>query len=322
MKRAFVAGMLLALCGLGARDGQAQGAMVRGQVLDEQGRPLAGVKVELQYLGKERQTFVRTTSDKGAFVQVGLPSGPYTLQYTKDGYLPLATRTTISAGGLNEVPTEIMKLAPKAVAAPAAEGPAPEADVAKEVQEAYAKAMEAVSASRLDEAEALFKQILEGAPDLAVARYNLGYIHSRKKDWPSAEAEFRRVIELQPDRSDAYSALAVVYEATGRRREAVELLSVASSRFERDAAFQYSSGIVYLNGGDSALAEAALQKALEVDPSKVEARYYLGTLAVGGGRTEEAVAHLQAYLSLSGQNPQNLETARKLLEALKKPAKP
>jgi thioredoxin-like negative regulator of GroEL len=315
--------MLLALCGLGARDGLAQGAMVRGQVVDERGRPLAGVKVELQYLGKERQTFARSTNEKGGFVQVGLPSGPYTIQYTREGYLPLTTRTTITAGGLNEIPTETLKVAPKAaVAPPAAQGPGPEADVAKGIQETYAKAMEAASAGRLDESTALFKQILEATPDLAVARYNLGYIYSRKKDWPAAEAEFRRVIELQPERSDTYSALAVVYEATGRRREAVEVLSAASPRFERDAAFQYSAGIVYLNGGETALAEAALLKARDLDPSKVEAHYYLATLAVGGGRVEEAAAHLQTYLSLSGQNPQNLETARRLLEALKKPAKP
>ena len=36
----------------------------------------------------------------------------------------------------------------------------------------------------------------------------------------------------------------------------------------------------------------------------------------------EAATHLEAYLSPTGQNPRNLETARKLLEALKKPAKP
>ena len=60
--------------------------MVRGQVVDEQGRPLAGVKVEMQYMGKEKKTFVRTTNEKGGFVQVGLPSGDYQLEYSKEGY--------------------------------------------------------------------------------------------------------------------------------------------------------------------------------------------------------------------------------------------
>jgi tetratricopeptide (TPR) repeat protein len=322
MKHALAAGLMLALCALGARDVSAQGAMVRGQVVDEQGRPLAGVKVEMQYTGKEKKTFVRTTNEKGGFVQVGLPSGDYQLEYSKEGYVPVVTRTSVTAGGLNEAPTQTLKVAPKAAPAPAPGAPAPEADVAKEIQESYAKAMEAVGAGRLDEGEALFKQILEGAPDLAVAHYNLGYIYSQRKDWPAAEKEFRMVIELQPDRSDTYSALAAVLEATGRGPEAIALLSSAGPRFESDAAFQFTSGVAYLNAGENALAEAAFRTTRELDPSKVEALYYLGTLAVGGGRVEEAASHLEAYLSATGQNPRNLETARKLLEALKKPAKP
>jgi cytochrome c-type biogenesis protein CcmH/NrfG len=77
-----------------------------------------------------------------------------------------------------------------------------------------------------------------------------------------------------------------------------------------------------MNAGENALAEAALVKARDLDPTKIETHYYLGTLAVGAGRIDEAVSHLSTYLSLSGQNPKNLETARKLLEAVKKPAKP
>jgi tetratricopeptide (TPR) repeat protein len=321
MKRAFVAGMALTVLTLGARDARAQGAMVRGAVVDEQGQPLAGVKIEMQYMGKERQTFSRTTNEKGSFVQVGLPSGAYQLKYTKEGYQPLLTRTSITAGGLTEVPTETLKAA-ATKAAPASAAPGEAApDVAKELQEAYGKAMEAVAAGRLDEAEALFKQVLEKAPDLAAAHYNLGHIHTRKKDWPAAEAEFKRAIELQPDRSDAYTALAVVYQETDRRPQAIELMSGANSKFERDATFQYASGIAYLNAGENALAQAAFVKARDLDPSRVEVHYYLATLAVGAGKVDEAVAHLTTYLSLTGQNPQNLETARRLLEAIKKPAK-
>ena len=313
--RAF---LVIALSGLAVSEAAAQGAMVRGQVVDEEGRPLAGVKVVLQFTGKERQTFTRTTNDKGGFIQVGLPSGSYTIQYTKEGYIPLSSRTTITAGGLTEVPTEAMKAAPTRTA-PAATGPVePAKDVSAELEAAYANAMEATNAGRLDESEALFKQILEKAPALAAAHYNLGYVYTKKKDWPAAEAEFKRVVELQPDRSDAYTALAAVYDATSRRDEAISLLSGAASRFEQDAGFQFNTGIAYLNNGQSDLAEAALLKAKELDPSRVETHYYLATLAVGNGRVDQAIAYLQAYLGMSGQNPQNKETATKLLQALQK----
>jgi tetratricopeptide (TPR) repeat protein len=296
--------------------------MARGQVVDEQGKPLPGVKVELQFTGKERQTFVRTTNDKGGFIQVGLPSGPYTIRFSKEGYNPALHQTTITAGGLTEIPTATLKAAPKAAPAPPGEALPSGAEVAKEIQETYAKAMEATGAGRLDESEALFKQVLEKAPDLAVAHYNLGYVYTKKKEWPAAEAEFKKAIELQPDRSDSYAALSALYEATGRSAEAVQLLTGASERFAGDAAFQYVSGIAYLNAGESARAEAALRKARELDPGRVEALYYLGTLAVGAGRIDEATSQLEAYVAATGQNPKNLETARKLLEALQKSKKP
>jgi Flp pilus assembly protein TadD len=318
MKRALVTATALMLLVLAARETRPQGAMARGQVVDEQGRPLAGVKVEIQYTGKGAKTFIRTTNEKGSYIQVGLPSGPYIIKYSKEGYVPGIHKTTITAGGLTEIPTAALKAA-KVVAGPEAQGLPPAEDIGKKIQETYARATEASSAGRLDESEALFKEVLEAAPDLAAARYNLGYLYTRKKDWPAAEAEFKRVIELQPERSDTYAALAAVYEATGRRDEAVKLLSDASTRFEGDAAFQFTLGVACLNAGQSELAEAALRKARDLDPSRVEANYYLGTLAVGAGRVEEAVGHLEKYVSLSGQNPQNLATAQKLLETLKKP---
>jgi Flp pilus assembly protein TadD len=318
MKRTTVTGIVLALCALGAREARPQGAMARGEVLDEQGQPLAGVKVELQYTGKEAKTFVRTTNQKGAYIQVGLPSGPYTIRYSKEGYVPGIHKTTISAGGLTEIPTATLKAA-KAVAGPEAQGLPPAEDVGKKLEDDYAKAMEATRAGRLDESEALFKQVLEKAPDLAVAHYNLGYLYTKKKDWAGAEAEFKRVIELQPERSDAYVALEAVYEASGRREEGLKLLTEASSRFQGDATFQFAFGVACLNAGQSELAAAALRRARELDPSRVEALYYLGTLAVGAAHVEEAIGHLEAYVSATGQDPQNLATAQKLLETLKKP---
>jgi len=292
--------------------------MARGRVVDEQGQPLAGVKVELQYTGKEPETFVRTTNEKGAFVRVGLPSGPYTIQYSKEGYVKALHRTTITAGGLTEIPTATLKAAPKAAAGPEAEGLPSAEEVGKKIQAMYTQAMEATRDGRLDEGVALYEQILEEAPDLAVARYNLGYIYTRQQDWPAAEAEFQKVIELQPERSDTYIALGGVYEATGRRDEALALLSSASARFGQDATFQYSLGIAYLNAGQTRLAEEALRKVRDLDPSMPEAYYYLGTLAIGNGQVPEAVAELEKYVSLSGQNPQNLATAEKLLATLKK----
>jgi tetratricopeptide (TPR) repeat protein len=318
MKHALVAGATLLLLALGAREGQAQGAMVRGKVVDEQGQPLAGVTVELKSLGKEPKTFKRTTNDKGSFVQVGLPSGRFRIQYSKAGYATALQEVNLDAGEVNEVPAVTLK------AAAAAQAAAPQEAVresqTKEVVEAFAKAQEALRAGQVDEAEAQYRAVLAKAPDVAEAHFNLGVLHQRKRDYAAAEADFKRVIELQPDKSDTYSALAAVYDATDRHDEAYALLSSAASRFDADARFQFNLGVTCLNANRGEMASAAFRKALELDPLRVEAHFHLATLALSGGNVPEAIQRLETYVSLSGQTPQNLATAKKLLESLKKPA--
>jgi Flp pilus assembly protein TadD len=312
MRHAMLTGMVLLLCGARLENAHAQEAMVRGRVLDEKGRPLSGVKVELSFIGEEPETFVRTTNEKGSWIQVGLPSGPYTIQFSKEGFAPAVHKTNLSAGVVSELPTVKLKAAREVVA-----GTEGSPAVGEEIQKTFAAAMEATRAGRLDEGEALYKEILGKAPNQPEVHFNLGILYQKKKDWAAAEAELKKVIELQPDKSDTYSALAAVYDATGRSEQALAVLAEASSRFQDDALFQYNFGVTCLNAGQSEQAAAAFRKARELDPSKVEALYYLGTLAIGSGDVQQATAHLESYVSLSGQNPQNLARAQKLLETLK-----
>jgi tetratricopeptide (TPR) repeat protein len=286
--------------------------MARGRVVDEEGKPLPGVEVEIQFTGEEPETFRRATNEKGGWIQVGLPSGPYTIHFSKEGYGRAVYKTNLTAGGLSEVPTVTLKAAREVVAG-AEDAPT----MGQEIQEKFARAMEATRAGRLDEGEALYEEILETAPNLAEAHFNLGVLYQKKQDWAGAEAEFKKVMELQPEKSDTYSALAAVYDAAGRSEEALGVLAEASSRFEDDALFQFNLGVTCLNSGQAEQAAAAFRRARELDPSRVEALFYLGTLAIGSGDVEAAVGHLESYVSLSGQNPENLATAQRLLETLR-----
>ncbi len=57
-----------------------------------------------------------------------------------------------------------------------------------------------------------------------MVHFNLGHIYRQKKDYPAAEAEFRKVTELEPAKPDAYVALAALYEAQGKGGDAVDYL--------------------------------------------------------------------------------------------------
>ena len=64
-------------------------------------------------------------------------------------------------------------------------------------------------------------------------------------------------------------------------------------------------------------ASAAFRKVVKLDPANVEAHFYLGSVAVGENKVGEAIAELEKYVSMSGQDPQNLATAKALLAALR-----
>jgi tetratricopeptide (TPR) repeat protein len=318
MKLPAIVGGTAALLILAAAAGRSQTGMVRGTVVDEQGAPLPDVRVELQYSGERPHKFVRMTDKKGGYVRIGMPPGPYQLTFSKDGYQAHAVDVTLSLGGLSEIPpVRLKKTAPLRTSAtdPAVvEAAPPEID---KLKDGFARALEATKAGRLDEAEAGYKAILATAPDLPEAHFNLGYVYRLKKDWPAAEAEYKRVIALQPDKADAYSALAGVHEDSGQREKAVELLAGAAPRFEQDARFQFDLAVTELNAGRSEAAEAVFRKTLALDPGNVEVRFYLGTIAVGKGKVDEALRELEVYVAGTGQKPRNLAIAQALLKALK-----
>jgi Flp pilus assembly protein TadD len=318
----LAAGAALALAPPAAAQTKVTGG-VRGKVVDEQGAGVPDVKVDMDFLGESRVKIAKTqqTDKKGGFVRMGMPEGKWKFTFSKEGFKTYVMETDISLGGFSEVPDIVLTHGSSAAAATAGQPveavlpPTPESNKAGET---YTKAVEAAQAGRYDEAEPMLKEILVQFPDLAAAHYNLGYVYQKKKDWKAAEAEFRRVTELEPTKSDAFLALAAVRELDGRMQEAAEGVLAAAPSFTQDAKFQYALGITCMNAGKSAEAEAAFKKAAELDPANPEPYFHLATIAVGGNRVPEAVGLLEKYVGMSGQVPANVETAKGLLAALKK----
>jgi predicted Zn-dependent protease len=298
-----------------------QSASVRGSVVDEQGAPLPGVQVEMEFLGESRQKIVKkqATDKKGGFVRVGIQPGRWRLTFTKEGFNPAGLETDFSLGGVSEIVPVTLKRAPTAAASSPAGAQAAGALAAgvKELEAIYAQAVDALNAGRLDEAEALLKQILEKAPDAGPAHYTLGLVGLKKNDLALAESAFRKDVELRPGEPKAYVALATLLGASQRAPEALSLLQGAAGSFSDNATFLFALGVAAINAGREDEALPALAKAAELDPANAEAQYYLGTLAMGRNDVPTAITHLKRYLEVTPQGP-NAAMAGKLLEALTK----
>ena len=310
MRQALTAvGLLVGLALLAPPTGAQTGGAVRGRVVDEQKEPVADATVLIEFAGGVTRKFEVKTSEKGEYMQVGLRPGPYHFTASKEGYVPAALDIKVGIAGTMQVP-ELELISNEAAAAQT--GP----DAAA-LREQFTRGVELAGAGQLDEAEAVFLELLELQPGLAGVYRNLGYIHAQRKDWTNAEASYQTAIDLRPGNPDFVAALAQMYQDSGQEDKAVALMSRAASENPEDAQTQFNKGIFLLSSGDSEKAAQAFEAALAADPSIAEAHYHLGTILVGQGKVPEAIEHLEAYVATNPDNAQNAATATGLLEALK-----
>jgi tetratricopeptide (TPR) repeat protein len=313
MKRLIVQGALLLGLALLGTDAFAQGA-ARGKVLDEAGVGVPDAQVLIEFQGGVTRKITTKTNKKGEFTQVGLPPGNYKFTITKDGYRPDIFLTRVALGEATELPVSKLAKASSQAAAPAGD-PASDA-----FRTAYQKAIDEAKAGQTDAAIASLRDLAAknpGRSELWEVHLNLGKLLASKQDWAGAEPEIKKSLELRPnDNTGAQLALADVYNRSGQKDKADALLTQAASA-GGDASVQMNLGIAHLNAGRSAEAEAAFRKTIEMDANMAEAHFHLATILVGQGKTPEAIAALEKYLTLKPTVPQNEATAKGLLAALK-----
>jgi len=305
MTRAFAAASTLLLL-LSAAEARAQMGVAQGRIVDEKGKPVAGATVLLDYQsGVSRQYSVETDA-KGKYQQI-VTAGRYRISAAKEGYQGGYMVQTVNAGGPTPLPDIELVSRDSLV----------QADMAPIIVKFW-QAGELTQAGKLDEAAAIFEELLAENPEIPELHFNLGTIYARQQKWEPAEAAFRKTLELQPENTQAAQSLSGVYESLGRVDDAIAVLEKLAESNPEDAKVQYNLGILYTNQRRVDEAWATLQKVEKLDPDNVEVHYVLATLALNQGQTEAAVAHLETYPSEAADDAPYKATASELLANLKK----
>jgi tetratricopeptide (TPR) repeat protein len=309
MKRlATAGGLLLAFVLLGG-EARAQTGTARGKVVDAEGKPIEGVVVTLEFTGGVNRKYETKTNKKGEYTQVGVYPGTYKVTVAKEGYQGSFLDTRINLGEPTYLPD--FKLQTAAAAAKAG-GAAPGG--AAEMQAAFEKATTLARDGKTDESIAAYQEFIGKYPTIPEAYFNIGLMYKQKQDWANAEASFKKALELRPGYSDASLNLARVYEQSGQKEKAQELMANAGAG---DPKVQFQIGLDQFHAGKYEAALETLTKTEAQDPNNAEIQYYLGTIALNMGKTDEAVKRLEKYLSMNPTNAQNKATAEGLVQALK-----
>lgn len=153
----------------------------------------------------------------------------------------------------------------------------------------------------IPEAEALFRQAMEASPAERLFPRNLGdLLREMTPRVEDAEAAYMRALALDSRYADAFNGLGLLEDARGRTAEAEEFFLKAMEAEPLQALYPRNLGDLLrakTNRWDEA--EAAYNKALELDPQFVDAVNGLGLLAKARGRIEEAERFFRTAVTLA-----------------------
>lgn len=154
----------------------------------------------------------------------------------------------------------------------------------------------------MPEAKRLAEKALQLDPALALGHVAMGSV-TLLYDWnfPKAEAELRRAIDLNSNSSEAHYVLAACIGAQGRLEEGIEEMRTALAMDPVSALYMEALGVRYLYARRLPEARETLRRTLSLDPSFDSAVTDLALLAVLEKDGDEAVRRFAQAANIAGR---------------------
>jgi tetratricopeptide (TPR) repeat protein len=120
--------------------------------------------------------------------------------------------------------------------------------------------------------------------------YDQGVAYDRAHDWPHAEADLLRALELSPDQPSVLNYLGYAWTEQGRNIvRARQMIERAVEQRPNDGSIVDSLGWVLLQQGDKASAVRILERAVELQSEDSTINGHLGDAYMAAGRHGEAL---------------------------------
>lgn len=296
---------------------------LQGTVVDQNNKPLAGVKVTLTVPNSSFKQ-EKTTDAKGKFLFVVVDAGrDYVVRFDKEGFISMQNPVNIP---VNEMLRETFQLqpVPAAQAQQQEAGPEMTAEEQAKMKELEAKSaaattynegVQALNAGDTATAIAKFKQASETDPNLPEAHGALAELYLDTKQYDQALAAADRFLELSPNKSRGLLVRYDILKAKNDPQAAQALQALAAAGPNPEAAkraFNYGAELLRADKNDDAAAQFNL--AIQMDPALPQPYIALGNIHLRKKNYKEAVATVDRLLAVQ---PRNLEALTLRYEALK-----
>jgi tetratricopeptide (TPR) repeat protein len=293
-----------------------------GTVMDDEKKPIEGAKVLVTLPGVSSIRLEKKTGKDGKFTLLLLDATKeYKIQIEREGFKPYEEMLKPT---LQETLRISFTLAPATEVV--ATGVAPDSAEAKALEGrnaavfAFNDGVGKLKAGDREGAIAKFEEALKLNPDLIEAHSVLADVYVEQKKYPQAIASAERVLQAKPNDPAALAALYDAAVATGdKARAEATLKALAGGAPGRDTAVRLlNKGVADFNENRMDDALAAFESAERADPAFPKTQYMLGLTYANLDNKAKAVEHLAKYIEMAPPDDSDLETAKAMLEELKK----
>ena len=166
-----------------------------------------------------------------------------------------------------------------------------------------------------DPAQALqaYRKAADLTPTDPEPHLSAGLLDERQKDFPAAEAEYKKVLALDPHSTEAAIGLTNIFMKSNRLADAEPVLRRLTAERPDDAGIHLQLARVLAAQGKKDDAVVELQAALKVSPNDADAQRDLADLLAGAGKNDQAEP---LYRTLLAAHPTEAELHRSLGQAL------
>jgi Tfp pilus assembly protein PilF len=243
---------------------------------------------------------------KGEWAVGGLASGEWALDFVKEGYEPRSISVPVSEGG-GRRPMEV-KLKKKA-----APPPDPNVEIKVKLTEAAAK----MNAKQFAEARAIYEALSAQHPEVKQFRPLIARTYYGEGNKAAAIEHLRKAAAEDPENLEVRVLLGTTLMEDGKTEEARQILSSVDDGKVTDPAVFLNIGIGLINDKKHAEAVPWFDKAIARFPQHPDGYYYRGISYITLGKTAEAKADLEKYVSIAPPDAPELATAKQILATIK-----
>ncbi len=304
MKKAIFLILCVALAAsfLTAQDYKGKGR-VNGLVLDQDNKPIEGVRIKL-FLAKANGGFEVVTDKDGKFLAAWMASGNWDFDFQKIGYEIKKIVVEIAEQRKNPDIKMIIKKVEGLVLSDELKDLLNKANALFD-QKNYAAAIEGYTA------------VLTKYPEATIIWQNVGNAYFAEDKYDQAEEAYKKVLEKMPTSVEAITAVGNCYANRGQNEKALEWYNKIEFDKIKDATVLYNIGTNYYNLSKFEDALKCYKRSVEVQKDYLDGLYQLGLTYTNLGRKAEAIATFEQYMKFDPDSPRSAQV-KGFLDYLKK----